>query len=158
MNCYNKQSLTELSEVSCVFVHSKVLWFESHALGIFEINLMRGIVKNGDNEVSLLVVLSVSFLFFFPLHQELNMLVSEFLVLGDASLGLTLELLAFLSPLFEMLLAFSRELIVFLHALGDFLLSLSILSEEHLPPTDIVHSLVLVGHQVALNHRTIFHR
>jgi hypothetical protein len=150
--------LTAWSEVSSVFTHSEILRFKSHALGISRVDLVRSIVKYRHDEVSFLVVLSVSLLFFLALHQELNMLVSKLLVLGNPSCSFTAKSLAFLSPLFEMLLAFIGELVVLLHALSDFFLCLSILSEEHLPASDIVHGLVLVSHEVSLDHGAIFHR
>jgi hypothetical protein len=68
---------------------------------------MRSVVKNRNDEVSFLVVLSVSLLLFLAFHQELNMLVSELLVLGDSSLHLALQSGTLLAPLLEMLLALS---------------------------------------------------
>ena len=156
MNCYIA-CLTAWSEVSSIFTHSEILRFKSHALGISRIDLVRSIVKNRHNKVGLLMVLSVSLLFFLAFHQELNVFVSELLVLGNPSCCLTAKSLAFLSPLFKMLFAFIGKLIVLFHALSNFFLSLGILSEEHLPTSDIVHCLVLVSHEVALHHRTVLH-
>ena len=156
MNCYIA-CLTAWSEVSSVFTHSEILRFKSHALGISRIDLVRSIVKNRHNKVGLLMVLSVSLLFFLAFHQELNVLVSKLLVLGNPSCCLTTKSLAFLSPLFKMLFAFIGKLIVLFHALSNFFLSFSVLSEEHLPASDIVHCLVLVSHEVTFHHRTVFH-
>ena len=116
------------SEFPCVLVHSKILRFESHALGVVDIDLMRSVVKNRHDEVGLLVVLSISLLLFLALHQELNVFVSKLLVLGDPGRRLLLQLCTLLSPLLEMLLALSRQLQVFLHALAYLFLSLSVLS------------------------------
>lgn len=103
------------------------------------------------------MVLAVSLLLFLALGQELNMFGRDFFVVGDPLLGLTFEGLTLLAPLFEVLLALSRNLQVSLHALFNFFLGFSVLGEEHLPSPDVVHGLIFVRHQVAFYQGTIFH-
>jgi hypothetical protein len=85
------------------------------------------------------------------------MLGGNFFIARDLRCQFLLKLFAFMAPLLEVLLALGGDLQVTLHLLLNFLLVLGVLREEHLPAAHVVHGLVFVGHQVALDHRRVLH-
>ena len=112
---------------------------------------------HGDDKTGLLRVRAVLYLLFVHVVQALDELACLLLICLHLSSVSLAGVLVVRVHLFALALDLVSNLLVDLQLAISFSLGLTALSHQHLPPTHVIHCLVLVRQKVPLNKRTVAH-